>query len=385
MKENRTFSAGSLWQRSKAFLSLSRPRTRGAFIPELDGLRFLAITLVVLHHNHWVLRNVLPSIDDHGLLWQAYRTMTRAGGLGVPLFFVISGIVLGLPFARARFSKGQEISLRQYFFRRVRRLEPPYIINLTLLFLLMIAAGGMEVFQERLPNYLASLVYLHNTIFNEWSAINFVAWSLEVEAQFYVLAPLLALVFLLRRANVRFILMLAVIAVMSLNFMYFLDGPFRFTYSILAMGQYFIAGLWLADLLANGRLYAKVPSVGFDLLALAAFVVAVAFDLGVPSKEFYALGVFPILLFFVALFRGRILLAVFRSVPVFTIGGMCYTIYLYHFWIMQAPTRAFGLERRDYSPYEVMLLDVAMLALVFAVSAVLFVLFERPFMNRTRK
>lgn len=366
----------------KQFLLVSRPQTRGSFIPELDGLRFLAITLVVLHHSHWVLRDALPPVDDHGMLWHAYRSVTRAGGLGVPLFFVISGIVLGLPFARARFAGGPDVSLRRYFLRRLRRLEPPYLINLTILFALMIAAGGTSVFWDMLPNYLASAVYLHNTLFNEWSAINFVAWSLEVEAQFYLLAPLLALVFFIGRAQVRHLLALVVVTLMSLNFMYFMDGSFRFAYSILALGQYFIAGLWLADLLANDRLYAKRPSVGFDALALLALGGAVAFDLGVPGRAFHALGVFPVLLFFVAVFRGRILLAIFRSVPVFTIGGMCYTIYLYHFWIMQAPVRAFGLEGRAYDPLDVLMLDVAMLALVFAVSAVLFVLFERPFMNR---
>lgn len=366
----------------RKFFSLSRPQTRGSFIPELDGLRFLAITLVVLHHNHWVLRDVLPSIEAHGTLWQGYRSVTRAGGLGVPLFFVISGMVLGLPFARARFANGPEVSLRQYFLRRLRRLEPPYLINLTILFVLMIAAGGASVFWDRLPNYLASLVYLHNTIFSEWSAINFVAWSLEVEAQFYLLAPLLALAFFAGRARIRHALVVIVMTLMSLNFAYFLDGPFWFTYSILALGQYFIAGLWLADLLANNRLYAKSPSLGFDVLALIALGGAVAFDLGIPGSAFKALGVFPVVLFFVAVFRGRLFLAVFRSVPIFTIGGMCYTIYLYHFWIMQIPVRVFDLETRRYDPVDVLILDALMLALVVSVSAVLFVLFERPFMNR---
>ena len=54
--------------------------------------------------------------------------------VGVPLFFAISGMILGLPFARYWLLQGPKVSLRRYFLRRVTRLEPPYIASMLLLF-----------------------------------------------------------------------------------------------------------------------------------------------------------------------------------------------------------------------------------------------------------
>lgn len=359
---------------------LSRPASGGAFIPEMDGLRFVAITLVVLHHNHFVLRNTLPDMSEGAALWGLYRHLVAAGGFGVPLFFVISGLVLGLPFARYHLAGGPKISLRAYVWRRIRRLEPPYVINLTLLFALMIASGGMQALGERLPAYLASVFYLHNTIYNAWSQINFVAWSLEVEAQFYILAPLLGLCFMWRNRMVAYIALIAAGCIVNLTTM---DGAFRITHSILALGQYFVVGLLLADLMVTRRLYPTTPRIAFDTLALVFLVAALATDLGYPAPWAKALGVVPLLLFFLCLFTGRVILAALRWRPIYTVGGMCYTIYLYHFWIIQAPVRALKLDQTPLNIWQALAFDAGMTALVICVSAVLFALFERPFMNQT--
>lgn len=363
---------------------LSRVTSGGAFIPEIDGLRFVAITLVVLHHNQFILRDVRPMAEDGGWLWQGYDALGAAGGLGVPLFFVISGLILGLPFAKARLAGGRPVRLGAYFKRRLWRLEPPYIINLGLLFALMVASGGAEALADRLPHFLASITYLHNTIYNAWSEINFVAWSLEVEAQFYILAPAFALVFGLAHAFGRRVAILGFLALGSALGLVLQDADFRLSHSLLAYGQYFFAGLFLADLMVENRLYPAEPSRYFDALAVAFFAAAVLSDLGWPAPWAQALGAWPLLGFFLCVFRGRALLAVFRNPVIFTIGGMCYTIYLYHFWIIRAVVDAFGLDRISYGIPGALAFDLAMLGVVFAVSSVLFALFERPFMFRGR-
>lgn len=365
------------------FFNLSRPRTANAFVPEIDGLRFLAIFLVVLHHHHYVLRSQLAAIDSDNLLWWAYLQLAKAGGLGVPLFFVISGIVLGLPFARARLADGEAVSVKRYFLRRLRRLEPPYVINLTILFVLAVVSGGVDVLQERLPNYLASVFYLHNVVYDEWSLVNFVAWSLEVEAQFYLLAPLLAVCFFAAvKPQTRALILCAAALVMSMIYAANLEGPFRYTHSILALGQYFLSGFLIADLMVNDRLRGKQPLAIYDLFAVLALIVAICFDRGWPDPALHAMGVVPLTIFFLCVFRGRALLAVLQWPPIFTIGGMCYTIYLYHFWIIAAPFRALGIGDWSLTPAGVLALDLIMISFVFLVSSVLFVFFERPFMNR---
>src|SRR2546421_3270894 len=53
------------------------------------------------------------------------------------------------------------------------------------------------------PHLRASAFYVHNIVYHEFSSINPVAWSLEIEVQFYILAPLLACVFLIRNKSMR--------------------------------------------------------------------------------------------------------------------------------------------------------------------------------------
>lgn len=363
-------------------IKLSRPDTNHKFIPEIDGLRFVAIFLVVLHHQHHILRHPLGSIESDSFLWAAYVHLAKAGGLGVPLFFMISGIVLGLPFAQAHLADGSRVSLKRYFLRRVRRLEPPYLINLTVLFAIAIASSDIATLLERLPSFAASILYIHNTVYNDWSAINFVAWSLEVEAQFYLIAPLMGLLFLVRSHVLRVSLLCGIALLMSVIYALNLDGSFRYTHSILALGQYFLAGFLIAGLMVTGKLRGKHPSVMYDVIALFAFIVAICFDLGWPDPVLHAMGVVPLLVFFLCVFRGSIFLSMLRWPPVFTIGGMCYTIYLYHFWIIQAPVRALNIQDWPFGPWGILGFDILMMGLVFVVSSVLFALFERPFMNK---
>ena len=63
------------------------------------------------------------------------------GFRGVELFFVISGFILGLPFAAHYLKGAAPVSLRKYYLRRLTRLEPPYIVALLVLFIL---AAGIE-------------------------------------------------------------------------------------------------------------------------------------------------------------------------------------------------------------------------------------------------
>src|SRR5207248_8852502 len=106
-------------------------------------------------------------------------------------FFVISGFILGLPFASFYRGLGPQVSLRQYFLRRLTRLEPPYILNLAVFFALKVASQQYG-FRELLPHFLSSCFYLHNLVYADESLVNTVTWSLEIEVQFYVLVPLLA-------------------------------------------------------------------------------------------------------------------------------------------------------------------------------------------------
>src|SRR5262245_9272980 len=115
---------------------LSRETASQAFVPEIDGLRFFAIAAVFVHH---VTSTYLRVSERFGPVllpqdwWsvKAHSTTVAlgfAGHFGVQVFFVISGIVMALPFAASYRRGTPRQDLRSYLLRRIARLEPPYVI-----------------------------------------------------------------------------------------------------------------------------------------------------------------------------------------------------------------------------------------------------------------
>lgn len=172
-----------------------RITTQKRFIPQIDGLRFVAISSVVLLHVYAAL--------ERGAVPEPIPLDGDNAKRGVELFFVISGFILGVPFPSRYLLNGQKVGLKQYYWRRVTRLEPPYFISL------FVCAAAWYVtahrgFRDMWPHLLASFFYLHNLVFGAFAgAVNGVAWSLEVEIQFYLLVPLLALLFAIADARLR--------------------------------------------------------------------------------------------------------------------------------------------------------------------------------------
>ena len=121
----------------KSRINLSRITNSGNFIPEIDGLRFVAIITVVLFHLYGFIENKDGSIYSTNYNFDFIANFLKNGNFGVELFFVLSGFILGLPFAKHYLKDSKKLSLKSYFLRRVSRLEPPYII---VMFLLLIGS-----------------------------------------------------------------------------------------------------------------------------------------------------------------------------------------------------------------------------------------------------
>src|SRR5215207_5804272 len=168
-----------------------------SYLPEVDGLRFIAIfsVVVIMHITNYIHQKFFAST----LLQEGYwKNFALEGGNGVPLFFIISGFILSLPFARWRLNGERKVVLKNYYLRRVTRLEPPYLIALLIFFIAHVWILNAYSFSALLPHFLASAVYLHTVIYHSFSPVLPIAWSLEVEVQFYILAPLFCTIFLIR-------------------------------------------------------------------------------------------------------------------------------------------------------------------------------------------
>ena len=357
---------------------LRRITSGGSWIPEIDGLRFVAISSVVLYH---IYAQLLVK-SGHLVAMQAryawLGTAVGNGDRGVRLFFVISGFILGMGFARQHLHLGKPVSLKKYFLRRVTRLEPPYILNLVFCALVAFfyyhqALGYM------VPHLLASVFYQHNLAYRTPSVINGVTWSLEVEIQFYILAPLIALLFRITNATVRRLTFLGLIALCGILQLVLHANATVAALTIVFYMQYFLAGMLLTDLYLMVRPHARTHWT-WDIVSLCGWPVV--FLVSRDFLWFHAILPFLIMLLYIAAFQGVAFHKFFSNFWIAVIGGMCYSIYLWHFFTIGV---SFKLTRHLIVFQDFLLnFSVQVVALgipIALVSLLAYVLVERPCMD----
>ena len=368
---------------------LSRVTSTGSMIPEVDGLRFLAILAVVFHHLVSIylpatgrVAKIATTADWFGAAGESWFIRAAyCGHFGVNLFFVISGFILAIPFVKRAFHDQPQPNLRSYYWRRVTRIEPPYIICLVV-YLLFKWHDGNDI-SGLMPNFLASSLYLHGPIYGRESTINGVAWSLEVEIQFYLIVPFLMRGFNLRDSRFRRGSLLVAIIIFGLfSQMYIYPyAPAWTRTSVVNFMHYFLAGFLLADLYlsSDGRQGGKHWwGDGLTLAAGAAiFWVLLAFG------HLYFLLPLVVAALYAGIYLGRVSNRLIRMRWVVIIGGMCYTIYLYHVMIISQAFVRTGFLSSTARAFELDFLYQCLIIcpLILVISALLFVTTEKPFMK----
>jgi peptidoglycan/LPS O-acetylase OafA/YrhL len=143
----------------------------------LDLLRAIAVVWVMLFHSYVV-----------GGLGPDWQWLSRYGWMGVDLFFVLSGFLIGSQVLEP-LARGQRLSFGDFYLRRSFRILPAFWVMLALYCLLpqVREAPGLESAWKFLAMVLnLAIDYRHHGAFTH-------AWSLCVEEHFYLVFPLLAL------------------------------------------------------------------------------------------------------------------------------------------------------------------------------------------------
>lgn len=303
--------------------AVGRPTRDLAYRPDIDGLRALAVMLVVLNHA--------------GAAW------LPGGFVGVDVFFVISGFLITGIIARRR--ARDDFRFGEFYLRRARRLLP------ALYMVLLVTVGvGYAVLTPSDYSLLAqgalSAVALVSNIFFARTSGGYFApeagalpllhlWSLSVEEQFYLVWPAALLLLLkLRSSRLR---VLAVGLAAAASFLYAQHEIGRRAidaYFLLAprAGEFLIGALawllWRTDRPPN-RLAANVLSGGGLLLIVGA---ALAFDARTPFPGLSALA--PCLgaaaLIAAPQFGPSPVTRALRLPPVVAVGLISYSVYLWH-------------------------------------------------------
>lgn len=328
-------------------------------IPNLDGLRGLAILLVLVHHAPTAASDLAAQLQHNGKH-------------GVSLFFVISGYIVMTLMLR-EFRNTRSIDLKGFLWRRALRLWPLYYaVLLAEGFLVYVAQAyspeNAALYADKLGCYV---LYCTNWLENSGEGPFFVAWSLAVEEQFYLLLSLL-LVFL-RPAVLPVVftgLLAAKLLLVNVAGVELGTLPWRI---LLSYSEAILLGVLLAFLLNDRDWYGR-----FSRLTASRFVPAACLLLLLASLVFGGLGnkSGPDALGFYlicALLVGAC--AVGNELPVIggralsAVGLFSYGIYLLHMPVLSA------VKRFTEDPVAVLVLT---LAIVLPVAWASYRYFEEP-------
>lgn len=319
---------------------MSKPDTRQSNtsitkrIPELDGIRGLAILLVILYHYIAV---PIPADASSGYVF--VQQIFSNCWSGVDLFFVLSGFLIAGILIDNRLTKNY---FQVFYIRRVNRIFPLYYFLLFLFIVLQHYGPKWGLFSENLfVNPLPSAPYFiflqnftmaaHGDFGNEFLAMT---WSLAIEEQFYLFLPLLVRLSLPQRLPLNFIFFIG----LSLILRETLGGNGSFHGFVLTPWR--LDSLFLGCLLAHIVRTSKVINIlkthltwvkiAFSFLLLFFAYSSITERIG-SLDHLFAFGLlYTILISLVLADSTNFLARFFRQPALKQIGLYSFGIYLFH-------------------------------------------------------
>lgn len=316
----------------------SEAQARGTFRPDIEGLRAIAVLAVLAYHAR------VPGISG--------------GYIGVDVFFVVSGFLISGLIVRELRATGT-VSLPTFYARRARRLLPAALVviaatvlaSAVLLPPLRVGEIGLDgaasaLYVGNVRYALQATDYLQAEL-DPSPLLHF--WSLGVEEQFYLVWPALLLLVAGRRADIRRVTVtVAVVAAGSFALSVAMtptDGPLAF-FMLPTRAWELAVGAGLAlGAVRFGRMSAAASTVAVGVGLTAIALASVAFDLSTPFPG--AAAVLPVagaaLIIAGGMRSPQGPLSRLLSVePMRWIGGISYSLYLWHWPLLVIPAAAIG-------------------------------------------
>jgi peptidoglycan/LPS O-acetylase OafA/YrhL len=328
---------------------------------DIDGLRAISVLAVVIFHAHL------------GIL--------GGGFTGVDVFFVISGFLIGGHILAEEMAG--TFTYASFYRRRAKRILPALFCVLT--FTLLSSAFLFSPLERLLvaKEGIATLLSVSNLYY--WHAINYFAvcselrtlmmtWSLGVEEQFYIFAPLLIVWLLRRRSSVGLTLTTLTLLSFALSSYQVFGHPNAAFYLLPSRIWELCAGVLLAWLLTTGRgSTSKMLSEVFGVLGLLLVLLPMCFLSA--ATPFPGMGAVPTVAGAVMLcFAGTswVSRTILSIRPLTYVGRISYSFYLWH-WPLLVMTRVVLGEDLTRP------IALKVLGLAFALSVASYHLVEQPF------
>jgi peptidoglycan/LPS O-acetylase OafA/YrhL len=325
----------------------------------LDGLRAIAIILVVLFHSN-------DYIDDSLVYVKAFIS---TGWNGVYLFFVLSGFLVG-SLAFRELDQTGTIQVRRFWMRRFFRTWPLYYILLAFLCWREIATGG--AIEPSIWQFLTFTQNFDQVVFFTPT------WSLAVEEQFYLVLPLVvALVSRLRSRSMWCVLALAA----GLTFPFLFRALRGESALLVAVMDSLVVGVIIACI-KHYKVHwlAEIQKYPISLVALGVFVIYMPFFTTGHFNQTFRLGLQGVgfgLILVSALSAKFPFSRVLSSRPFYHIALVSYSIYLSHEEVVV--WTATRINELGLDPFaEFVVLVAVVLSSTSAVGIAVYHLIERP-------
>lgn len=373
-------------------------------VPQIDGLRALGMYMVYLFHVWefgwcpvWNVRILGYKADLFGFLGKMSS--------GVDLFMVISGFCLFWPLCSSAETL-RTWDWRGYARRRVNRIVPPYYaaigyaIFLPMLLVAIFKALKIQANWQPVPSawqLFTHFLFIHSLFPSTWDGITGSFWSLGLEAQFYVVFPLV--VFAFRRSGIKVIWLLIAASVLFRTAVGATgaSGEWQNVFSMSFLGRWMEFGFGMLTALAVAKYWRQARVTGAALGtaqaggALALYVLTVGFIrtnllYSVPLYELGLSMAFSLLIF--ALCTSRTPVAkLFRNPVVDWLGVISYSLYLLHQPTAWYLSEFFRKVLHLTGVEDVWVLATVGFVVVVAISYLFFLVFEKPSMakNKTLK
>ena len=334
----------------------------------LEGVRAIAALGVLIGH-------VWGSYNNYDFVAANDGVIDRilfGGGLGVFLFFVLTGYLLFWPFVRRDFLGGAGVRLSTYARNRVLRIVPLYVIS-TAIVLVWLEDGGS------LRQWLLFMTFSENFSLDTVGQVNGALWSVVVEIHFYLLLPLLAVVLrtITGRRWLPLVLVLGAAAAVTAVLAPSLADDRLYRFSIVSTFHFFVAGMLLAVLrgaMQEGRVRLPRALSHSDLWVLAA-IPPVGWSMDNIRPEGMAIGGFLLVGAFALPLRHG-LAARFVGTPVMAyLGVISYSIYVWQIPFLEKIWGEWGTD----------VVAILGIPVVLAVAWVSFRFIETPFLRLRRR
>jgi len=371
--------------------------SRKIYFPGLNGLRFWAAFLVILHHvEQFKLWQHLPNLFKNNFF-------EAIGHQGVSLFFVLSGFLITF-LLLAEYEKTHHIAIKNFYIRRILRIWPLYylimILGLFVLpqFITISPVSQLDVhftlkvllFMFMLPNVLrvteAPIVGANQ------------AWSVGVEEQFYIIWPLLIRTFrkvLLKFLIIFIILKFAVTIFMAVSLDHFLSPDYQYMMYLRTIQRFW--DLLQIEQMAFGAIGAyvlfykkeKILNVIYHPITQILMAVGIVFILTVRFK-FIGQTLFDALLFSILILNvstNKNFVLKLENRFYSYLGNISFGIYMYHticIAIILTILQKIGLDKGNQVLFNIVLYSGSVI-MTIGVAAFSYKYFESFFLRQKER